>query len=94
MTMKHINKTLFATTLLTSLLLAQPVLAGEKGPHGEFASHAATSLQSEITASKMKHAHKEQASRSETGNFSLKSNRVNYQLQEVTSLDVLASGRK
>jgi len=65
--MKHLNKTIFATTLLTSLFLGQPVLAGEKAVHGEFSGHAATSLQSEITAPKMKHAHNEQVARSETG---------------------------
>ena len=65
--MKHLNKTIIATTLLTSLFLAQPVLAGEKATHGDFASHTATSLQSEITAPKMKHGHQEQATRSKTG---------------------------
>ncbi len=66
--MKHLNKTIFATTLLTSLFLAQPVLAGEEAIHGKYAGHAATSLQSEIkNTHNSKHAHQEQATRSETG---------------------------
>ena len=65
--MKHINKSIFATTLLTSLFLGQPLLAGEKAVHGDFSGHSATSLQSEITAPKMMHAHQDQATRSETG---------------------------
>ena len=66
--MKHLNKTIFATTLLTSLFLAQPVLAGEEVIHGNYSSHAATSLQSEIkNTHNSKHMHQEQATRSETG---------------------------
>ena len=78
--MKHLNKTIFATTLFSSLFLGQPLLAGEKGPHGEFASHAATSPQSEINSThNSKHAHQEQASRSETGN-PIGLDRVNFKL--------------
>jgi len=63
--MKHLNKTIFTATLLTSFLLGQPVLAGEKATHGDYSDHAATSLQSEITAHKMEHEHNEQAKREE-----------------------------
>ena len=40
--MKHLNKTLFTTTLLASFLLGQPALAGEEGTHDEYSGHDMT----------------------------------------------------
>ena len=88
--MKHTNKTIFATTLLTSLFLVQPVLANEEIIHGEYSGHAATSLQSEITAPKMKHMHNGQVA--EHADPSIK---VSYQLNQVASLQqMVLSGKK
>ena len=81
--MKHINKTIFATTLLTSFFLGQPVLADM---FGKYPGDEAISLQSKKINPIERKTPQEQAVPAEK--------KVNYQLQEVTSLDELASGRK
>ena len=40
--MKHLNKTILATTLFTSFLLGQPALAGEEAAHDEYSGHDMT----------------------------------------------------
>ena len=45
--MKHLNKTIFTATLLTSFFLGQPVLAGEEAEHDEYSNHPATQPSSE-----------------------------------------------
>jgi len=47
--MKHLNKSIFTTTLLTSLFLSQPVLAGDEAEHDEYSGHPAELSVFELT---------------------------------------------
>ena len=53
--MKHLNKTVFTTTIIALFAFGQPVLAGEEGTHDEYSGHAAPTKIPEMSMSHEKH---------------------------------------
>jgi len=94
--MKHLNKTIFTATLLTSFFLGQPVLAGEEAAHDEYSNHPAASLESE-TMAKMKHGHAAQAGLYDNTGLRKTNTRVNYmkhEHEEAFAEELFPSGRR
>jgi hypothetical protein len=95
--MKHLNKTIFTATLLTSFFLGQPVLAGDQAEHDQYSGHAAASLESKTTAPKMKHEHETQAGLYDNTGLRKTTTRVNYMKHEhedAFSEQLFPSGRR
>ena len=95
--MKHLNKTIFTATLLTSFFLGQPALAGEQAAHDEYSNHPAASLESNTTAPKMKHKHAAQAGLYDNTGIRKSNMKVNYMKHghaEAHSEEVFPSGRR
>ena len=95
--MKHLNKTIFTATLLTSFFLGQPVLAGEEAQHDEYSNHPATSLESTTNAPKMKHEHEAQTGLYDNTGLRKTDKKVNYMIHEHDesfSEELFPSGRR